>query len=359
MRFINIQELKEGMILLQDIIGKYELVFLTRGTILTEEHIERIQNMEIRYVYVDEKDEEPIGKEADDRFHVKIDAQLTEQYTKSLSAFKTVYKEVSLGKKIESEIIRNAISPLMEEIMTDNNILGRLRSVENVDDYTYKHSIDVCILSTMIGKWLGYSGDDLNNLSIAGVLHDIGKSKIPTEILNKPGKLSLDEYNVMKTHATLGYEMLQDQDEINFDICCGVFQHHERMDGSGYPSGLRGDEIHEFARIIAVADIFDAMTSQRIYKSKQSPFEVAELIAKNRFGILDPYVSNKFLWQISKFYVGNIVKLNTGEIGEIILINKQIPTRPFVKVGNRFIDLNKSNEYKIMDVLAKESGQVS
>ncbi|QZY56357.1 HD-GYP domain-containing protein [Crassaminicella profunda] len=350
MKVINVQDLKEGMILAQDIIGKSDLLFLTRGTKLIDEHIQRIQNMDIIYVYIGEQDEIK-GQKSLSKFSIKIDKKLNEQYNKSLVSFKTVYEEVSLGKKLESEIIQESVSPLIEEVMTDNNILARLRSMEIVDDYTYKHSINVCILSTMIGKWLNYSEDDLNKLAIAGMLHDIGKSRIPKEILNKPGKLSINECQIMKGHATLGYEMLQEQDEISFDICCGALQHHERMDGKGYPLGVKGEKIHEFARIIAVADIFDAMTSERVYKNKESPFKVAELIAQDRFGALDPYITNQFLWNISKFYVGNIVKLNTGDIGEIVLINKQMPTRPLVKIGNEFIDLNKHPQYEILEVM--------
>ncbi|MCT4618011.1 MAG: HD-GYP domain-containing protein [Marinisporobacter sp.] len=350
MKTISIQDLKEGMILAQDIIGKYDLVFLTRGTRIIDEHIERIQNMDFMYVYIMDQDEIKEKVETH-QLNRKVDEKLNEQYNKSLRSFKRIYDEVSLGKKIEAEIVQQSVSPLIEEVMTDNNILARLRSMKIVDDYTYKHSVNVCILSTMIGKWMKYSENDLNELAISAMLHDIGKSKIPKDILNKPARLSKDECRIMKGHATLGYEMLQKQRKISFDICCGVLQHHERLDGSGYPLGLKGGKIHRFARIIAVADIFDAMTSERVYKPKESPFKVAELIAQNRFGVLDPMISNQFLWNISKFYVGNIVKLNTGDIGEIVLINKQMPTRPLVKINNEFIDLNEQAEYTIMEVI--------
>ncbi|QXM06319.1 HD-GYP domain-containing protein [Crassaminicella indica] len=350
MKLISTKDLKEGMVLAQDIIGKYDLVFLTQGTRITDEHIKRIQNMNIIYVYVMEQD--AVKEEVlEYNLNNKIDKRLNEQYQKSLASFKRVYEEVSLGKKIESEIIQESVSHLIQEVMIDNNVLSRLRRLEIVDDYTYKHSINVCILSVMIGKWMNYTENELNELGVAGMLHDIGKSKIPKEILNKPGRLSRNECKIMKGHATLGYEMLQRQDEIKFDICCAVLQHHERIDGRGYPLGLKGERIHEFARIIAIADIFDAMTSERVYKSKESPFKVAELIAQDRFGALDPYIANQFLWNISNFYVGNIVKLNTGDIGEIVLINKQMPTRPLIKIGKSFIDLNKNSEYVIMEVL--------
>ncbi|WP_053957684.1 HD-GYP domain-containing protein [Inediibacterium massiliense] len=350
MKFIDIHDIKPGMMLAQDIIGKYDLIFLTRDTILTEEHIEKIQKMNIYYICVKEK-EENIDEELSKRLKIIPDIKLRQPYMKSLSDFKKVYEEVGLGKKIEVEMIKNATLPLIEEVVEDNNILSRLRRLKVVDDYTYKHSINVCILATMIGKWLNYTQNDLDQLSIAAILHDIGKCRIDSRIINKPDKLSEEEFQIIQAHPTLGYEILA-QERWNFDICCGVLQHHERMDGSGYPLKIKANKIHEFAKVIAIADIFDAMTAQRVYKQKQSPFKVAELIAKNRFGVLDPYISNQFLFQISKFYVGNIVQLNTGEIGEIVLVNKQMPTRPLVKINNKFIDLNKSLEYEIVEVLA-------
>lgn len=350
MQCFHVNNLVEGMILAQDIIGNYDLIFLTKGTSLTQEHIRRLRKMNITYIYIDEEKKDsstsPLLSTID-----PTDKELNKEYDKNLATFKTIYQEIGLGQKIESEIIEKSVASLINEVIKNNNILGRLKRIDVMDDYTYTHSIDVCILSTMIGKWLNYSKADLHKLAMAALLHDIGKCKIPVEILNKPGPLTTEEFNIMKKHASLGYELLQQQNIIDFDICCGVLQHHERMDGSGYPLGLAEKKIHEFARIIAVADIFDAMTSKRIYKDKESPFKVAELIAQNRFGILDPYISNQFLWNISNFYAGNIVKLNSGEIGEVVLINKQIPTKPLIKVDNRFIDLLTNSEYEIIEVL--------
>ncbi|WZL74506.1 HD-GYP domain-containing protein [Clostridiaceae bacterium 35-E11] len=351
MQCIHTNNLVEGMILAQDIIGNYDLIFLTRGTILTQDHIQRLQKMHLSYIYIYEETENsatPTSLPA----NTSIDQELNKEYSKNLATFKTIYEEIGLGQKIECEIIEQSVDALIEEVIKSNNILGRLKQINVVDTYTYTHSIDVCILSAMIGKWLNYSKTDLRKLAMTGLLHDIGKCKIPLEILNKPTTLTIEEFDVIKKHTTFGYELLQQQNILDADICCGVLQHHERIDGSGYPSRLQGKNIHEFAKIIAIVDIFDAMTSKRIYKEQQSPFKVAELIAQNRFGILDPYIANQFLWNISNFYSGNIVKLNSGEIGEVVLINKQEPTKPLIKIDNKFIDLLTSPEYEIMEVLA-------
>lgn len=361
MKRVPINSLCEGMILGEDIIGKYDIVLLTSGTILTNKHIGSIRKIHLPFVYVIESEgsdiEDSEMKTIDPTFKtapavVIVDRKLNIEYHESMKSFKNIYENLGLGEKIEKEVVDKSVAPLMTEVLKHNNVLGRLRQIDTEDAYTIKHSMNVSILSTMIGKWLNYSTEELNKLATAALLHDVGKAKIPIEILNKPGALTAEEFEIMKKHTSYGYEMIKDSDGIDYDICCGVLQHHERMDGSGYPFGLKGDRIHEFAKIIAIADIFDAMTSNRVYKDKQSPFKVSELLAESSFATLDPYISNIFLMNISKYYVGNIVKLSSGEIGEIVLINQQSPTRPLVKTDNGFVDLLKETQIEILDVIA-------
>lgn len=356
MKRINIDELCEGMILGEDIVGKYDIVLVTSGTILTEKQIDSLKKMHISYIYVMEANDSGIDRDSENEAItpsvIIVDRKLNVEYHKSMVSFKDMYHNLGLGKKIEKEVVDKSVTPLIDEVLSHNNVLGRLRQIETGDAYTFNHSMGVSILSTMIGKWMNYSPSDLNRLATAAMLHDVGKGKIPLEILNKPGPLTAEEFETMKKHAVYGYEMIKGTEGMDHDICSGILQHHERMDGSGYPFGIKGDRIHEFARIIAIADIFDAMTSNRVYKTKQSPFKVAEILAEGSFASLDPYIANVFLSNISKFYVGNIVKLSTGEVGEIILLNQQMATKPLVKIENGFIDLLKHKEIEIIDVIA-------
>lgn len=352
MKLVRTSQLEEGMILAEDIMGKYDIVFLTSGTVLTDRHIENLTKLDLQYVYVMEKTNEAVSDQILPPSVVIVDRQLTKEYSQSMDQFKNVYQTVGLGKKIEREVVEKSVLPLMKEVVKSNNVLGRLRQIESSDAYTYRHSMNVGILAAMIGKWLNYSEKDLESLTTAAMLHDIGKSKIPEDIINKPGSLTAEEYELVKKHSNFGYEILKNSEGMTFDILCGVLQHHERMDGSGYPLGIKGNRIHEFAKIIAVVDVFDAMTSQKVYRSKVSPFKVAEHIVQNSFDTLDPYIANIFLENISKYYAGNIVKLNTGEVGEIVLVNKQSPTRPLIKINEKFVDLLKNHDYEIMDVIA-------
>lgn len=356
MKRIHIDELCEGMILGEDIVGKYDIVLLTSGTILTDKQIDNLKKIHLSYVYVMETGDSNAERDFNDQNQttsvIIVDRKLNIEYHKSMKSFKDMYHNLGLGKKIEKEMVDKSVMPLINEVLSHNNILGRLRQIETGDAYTFNHSMGVCVLSTMIGKWLNYSPGDLNRLATSALLHDIGKGKIPIEILNKPGPLTAEEFEIIKKHSVLGYEMIKGTEGMDHDICCGILQHHERMNGSGYPFGLKGERIHEFARIIAVADIFDAMTSNRVYKTKESPFKVAEILAEDCFASLDPYIANIFLSNISKFYVGNIVKLSTGEVGEIILLNQQVPTKPLVKTESGFVDLLKFRDIEIVDVIA-------
>ncbi|MCT4593982.1 MAG: HD-GYP domain-containing protein [Anaeromicrobium sp.] len=350
MKKIYLSEMEEDMILAKDILGPYDQLLIARGTRLSENVTDKIKELGVRYIYViaDFHKEE---SQDDYKKRIKEERQLKEKYADSLNKFKDVYNEVQLGKKIETKIVEESVNGLVENVVLNNNVLKRLRETHVVDDYTYTHSINVCVLATMIGKWLNYSQEKLDKLAMAAFLHDIGKAKIKKEILNKPGRLTREECSEMKRHAEYGYKLVQNDDKLDFNICCGILQHHERFDGSGYPYGLKSERIHEFARIIAIADVFDAMTSERSYKDKESPFKVAEEIENEAYDKLDPYICNIFLWNISKFYVGNIVKLSDGKIGEIVLVNKQRPTRPLIKVGENFVDLLKTSDVKIVEVI--------
>ena len=344
MRLLQVDELREGMVLAEDVIGSVGSLYSASGTILTEKAIEGIKTIDVKYVYVldDVDDYEKI---------VIVDNNLNREYQNTIDSFKNTFLNVKVGQKIIVKELSDSLSPLVHDIISSNNILGKLRQIEVNDEYTYKHSINVSLISTMISKWMGFSNIELYDIALAGLLHDIGKSKVPVELLNKPGKLSNDEYEIMKKHTQYGYEILKSTSGINDNITLGALEHHERLDGKGYPLGLAGDRIHTYAKIIAVADIYDAMTSKRVYKNKVSPFKVAELIFQDSFGMLDPIIANTFLKNIFTFYVGNIVKLNNDQIGTVVLVNKSNPTRPLVKTPTGFIDLSKNYNYEIVDII--------
>ncbi|SHH63938.1 HDIG domain-containing protein [Caloranaerobacter azorensis DSM 13643] len=346
MSIIKIDDVMPGMVLVEDIEDlNTGNILLKSGTVLNKKNILHLKNMNINYLNVLEITGE-IKEVNQDKQKSFID-----KYDNLAKKTKKVLKDVKLGKKIIISEISDEVNDIIDEITSSNNILSRLRQIEESDDYTFQHSLTVCMLSIMLGKWLGYTWRELKQLALSGLFHDIGKLRVSRDIIEKPSRLNEMEFNIVKKHTIFGYNILMETVGISQNTALGALQHHEREDGSGYPLRLKSDKIHEFGKIIAVCDIFNAMTSKRIYEDKKSPFKVAELISENRFGVLDARISTVFLDNISKFYVGNLVKLSNGVIGEIVYVNKNIPTRPVVRVEDDFVDLMKLRDIEIIDII--------
>lgn len=339
-------ELTEGMILGQDIYDRSMVLFLSAGTILTNQHIRSLKNMDTAMIDI-------VERVMDDGTSkpLVIEDRLEVEYRKSVESFKTIFKQTRIGKKLVHEEIEACVEPLLREVEANNNIAKRLWQIENCDEYTYDHSVQVCMIASLLAKWLGYKANDLKEIAIAGLMHDIGKINIPDQILNKPEKLNEEEFKIMKTHSALGYVLLMNNKGFDENALMAVLQHHENYDGSGYPDGVKGKDINKFARIVTIADVYSAMISDRVYRKRKTPFEVARIVMDSTFGAFDPYYSMIFLNKISQFYVGNLVKLSNGEIGEVVMIPKNEPAKPLIKVEDRFIDLMKTMDIEIEEVI--------
>jgi HD-GYP domain-containing protein (c-di-GMP phosphodiesterase class II) len=339
----DVRDLKPGMVIDKDIVNmRTGAILIGSGTVLNRKLILHIKNLGLKEV--DIFDEKSFLKE-------HPEDSLVIKYEKLSDKVENTFNDIKIGKKIILTEISDEVDDLIVELISNNNILGRLKQLEKRDNYTFNHSLDVCMLATMVGKWLGYSQIQLKQLSMAGIFHDIGKLKISDDIINKPEKLTKTEFEIIKKHPIYGYDILNETVGISRNVAIGVLQHHERQDGSGYPYGLKGNEIHEFARIIAICDIYDAMTSNRVYKRKESPFLVAEHLDDESFRNLDPRITRIFLDNISKFYVGSKVKLSNGEVGDIIFVNPQMPTKPIVKVGEKYINFLEEKKLQIVDII--------
>ncbi len=239
----------------------------------------------------------------------------------------------------------------MSKVNENREIVSCISEMRAAGDYLYTHSINVALLSMLLGKWLKYDYLRLKSLVTSAFLHDIGKSRIPSEILNKPGTLDENEFAEIKKHCVIGYKLAESFPGMDEDILKGILQHHEREDGSGYPFGLRGDRIHEIAKIIAVADIYDAMTSNRFYKERACPFDVIDYIEKDHLGTLDHRITSTFLKNIASYYIGEHVILSSGDTGEIVYINPYHISRPIVKCGDKYVDLSAERSVKIAEMM--------
>lgn len=239
---------------------------------------------------------------------------------------------------------------ILQEGRNGAHILEMLHGIRNYDDLTYVHSLNVSLICNIFGGWLKYSAEDIRMLTLAGLLHDIGKMLIPKEIITKAGKLTQEEFKVVKTHSIKGYQALKDQ-PIDIRVKYAALMHHERCDGSGYPNGFVAEQIDDFAKIIAIADVYDAMTSSRRYRNAICPFDVVDEFEKDGFLKYDPGFLMTFLERIVQSYMHNVVRLSDGREGEVIMINKLSLARPVIRSGNTYIDLSKEPKLSIKEII--------
>jgi HD-GYP domain-containing protein (c-di-GMP phosphodiesterase class II) len=269
------------------------------------------------------------------------------------AAIENIFEQIRFNKtkRIPMLEVRNEIVPFIQQVSEKNDFYGVLAALQSKDDYTYRHNVAVGILSTLLGKWLKLKPEDLSMLTIAATLHDVGKMRIPAELLTKAGPLTEEEYQLMKKHTAFGYEMIRDTVGTNHMQALVALQHHERMDGSGYPFGVLGHRITDFSKIVAVADVFHAMTSDRFYRKAAPLYEVLLQMEESVFGKLDPYICRVFINKLMQSMIGNEVELTDGRTGKIIMILSNDPLRPLVNIGEDFIDLSKHRSLGIVRVI--------
>lgn len=281
-----------------------------------------------------------------------VSAEELSQWMKQASEqAEQIYNEVKNTGKVPIQKIKKQILPVIESASASTLIFELLHQIKEKDEYTYWHTISVGVISSIIGRWLKLSKADQRNLMLSAVLHDIGKTKIPVDILNKPGKLTEAEYKIMKKHTIFGYELLTSVEELPDCVAQVAIQHHEREDGKGYPFGLNGTEVHLFSKITAIADVFHAMTSERVYREATPFYLIVKQMQEDAFGKLDPGILFVFLENMLDSLVGKKVELTNGEMGRIILINRYNPIKSLVKSEKGIIDLNLIEDLEIKKII--------
>ncbi len=334
----SVSELQDGMIIAKDVISDEGIFLIPEGTTISKNHILKMQLYQISHAYVHASPEVAEAQPKD----------VLVGQTPEFKSFSSKYE--SQVHKLETELtnmletgsfdhigLSNIVNQLMSTSPT-NSLFTYLCRIQAGDEYTYAHLLNVSIIAGIFAKWLHLDQTDVMNLSIAGLLHDIGKTQLNLTILNKKEKLTQEEFDHLKTHTTLGYNLIESF-PLDFGIKQAVLLHHEKMNGSGYPLRPDWDSIHKYAKIIAIVDMYDAMTSDRPYHKRCHPFVAIRTLEEQSYGLLDTDYLFVFLENIAHHYLGNDVLLSTGETGKIIFINPQSPSRPMVQVKNDFIDL--------------------
>ena len=239
---------------------------------------------------------------------------------------------------------------IIKEGRNGMHIFEMLHGIRDYDDMTYVHSLNVSLICSVFAGWLKMSKEETKILTQAGLLHDVGKMLITKDIISKPARLTEDEYEEVKTHSIKGYQVLKD---LNLDVRVkyASLMHHEKCDGSGYPNGFKSNQIEDFSKIVAIADVYDAMTSNRTYRQAICPFDVVENFERDGFLKYDPGYLMIFLERIVQSYLHNAVRLSDGREGEVVMINKLSLSRPVIRCGNSYIDLSKEQRLSIDSIL--------
>lgn len=331
MRLISINVLRAGMKVGRTIWNEAGHPLIQKDVVVTERIHERLKELNIKYLYIEDK--------------ISGGIQVTETVSaeKRIRAVKSItssFQDVKMAKSAQasyildqqSKVIGSIVEDLMNTILDSEEVLTVLSDAYLYDEYLYQHSFQVTLYSIAIAKEMGYSYEDLRLIGIGAMLHDIGKLLVPTEILMKPGKLTDSEYEKMKEHARYGFDILRNLHSVSLLVAHCAFQHHERLDGSGYPRGLVDFEIHPFAKIIGVADVFDAVTSNRVYRPKMLPSEGVAIIEKGSGTIFDPRVVAALKRSIVIYTNGSILKLTDGRRGIVSKQNVENPERPWLRI---------------------------
>ncbi|GMQ62322.1 HD-GYP domain-containing protein [Vallitalea maricola] len=350
---ISIHDLEIGMELANDVLTSNGLILIPSNTIITQNHIFKLNLYQILSVdikdYIDLIKYTYINNNDDIEFTKKF-LQFKDSYDTNKKKLTKQLDDIGNGGNVNIRDLFRLSNDLIKALKTKSELFNYLNHLRSVDEYTYSHSLNVSMLCNIFGQWLHLDKQDIENLTVAGLLHDIGKLSIDTKIINKPGKLTDDEFAIIEKHPEIGFNLVKNLD-LPEEIKLGILMHHEKIDGSGYPLHLKNTHIHDYAKIIAIADIYDAMTSVRSYHKKTSPFKVIRLFERESYGLLDTKYLFVFLENIAYNYLHRTVRLSNGEVGRIIFIHRTTPSKPIVDVGIAIVDMQDETDLDIEEIM--------
>lgn len=326
MRFVPCHCLRKGMTLADNLYGKSGTILLTKGTVLSSAYLKSIFRLNFNGVYIDDdysKDLEIIKV---------IDENLRMQ---AIQGIKTIFITAGDNQKVGASRMKEIealVTSILDDILKNEHLLSNMVDIKVFDDYTYYHSVNVAVVSIVLGIALGLRQQELHDLCLGGLLHDIGKVFIPKHILKKENQLDYEEIEEVKRHPITGCEYLKKSFHLPHAVITAIMDHHEKYDGSGYPDGRSADRISLFGKIIAIADVYDALTSNRPYRKALLPSEAVELIMGSSGTHFEPNLVNTFLRKIAPYPIGTIVTLSNGYTGIVIENYEDFCLRPTLRI---------------------------
>lgn len=332
MREVSVERLKEGDVLAKEIYTAHGKILLGKGVALTLPYINRLRDIGIYGIYIE------------DEFtnDVIVEDVISDQHRfDAMTAIEKSCKTIQNEKDNNAIDIKESISNVVQDILFQKDIMINLMDMRSFDNRVYFHSVNVCVLATVLGKGVGLPVDKLNELAQGALLHDVGIVNLPKEVINKRGPLTKQEQEIYQTHTMLGYELIRKKPESSIITAHMAYQHHEWTNGKGYPRQLKGTAIHPLAEIVAVADFYDCLIHGAPGIPRVLPHVACEIMMANAGVRFRHDLINAFLKYIAAYPTGYTVKLNNGETGVIVGQNKGLPTRPIVRVFDGKINLKQ------------------
>lgn len=356
MRRISTMQLLPGMIAAEDVFSYADQLLIANGTALTDGTIAQLDMHDIVSIKIEDAPKKPLTVQKPEPVSDHTRPNLSLPYSVRLKSsaqfrkFKAQYNngiehlKYCIDQVIErnapldvDELYTNAVS-ILSPGMTTYSVLDMLQNMREYDDSIFAHSLNVALICNVLARWLRMKEEEIQFATACGLLHDAGKVFVPKTILQKAGKLSDQEYAIVKQHPASGYQLLLDK-HVDKKICNAALMHHERCDGTGYPFNLKAPQIDPLAKIVAIADTYDAMTAARVYRGPISPFKVIELFEEDGLQKYEPKYIMTFLQNVVDTYISNRCRLSDGQEGNIIFINRNNLARPMVQCGRNYINL--------------------
>ncbi|WP_378956331.1 HD-GYP domain-containing protein [Pelosinus sp. sgz500959] len=331
------------MILAQDVVDKHDRILIVSGMPLKLEIIRLLEKHDITSVFISDP------SSVNDQIEMTEDVASAEIRLKLISSVRDAFTNKNgVGEQLAH--LQSSVEDVVDTLAKRKNVLLYLNDIDYTSDYLFMHSVNVGLFSIVIGMAMNVPHDELCLLGMGGFLHDFGKTAITPEIINKQGKLTLAEFNEIKEHASLGYRMLKSDDQLDYRIMFMALQHHERCNGSGYPWGIEKDKIHPLARIVAVADVYDALTTDRVYRSRLSSFAAMQIINEGDRIHFDSDVIAAFNKVVIPYHIGSEVILDRGVKGQVVGLNSTNLVRPLISTSEGLLNLLHEPDIKIIAI---------
>lgn len=347
---IPLSQLKIGMYVLSIFTKNKDVNIKSEGYILKESSIEQLKKSHVNYVVIDpsrtkqdeEKNKDNIAtsevispKKAIKESTTSLDTEIktaNKLYHNAKVLQEKILHDITLNKVIDTAAVQESTNAIVDSIFRNQDALSCMSRLRFKGDYLVEHSLNVSILMTILCKHMNIERKVMEELALGAFLHDIGKVLIPDNILNKPGGFAKEEYEIMKTHVLLGVKVLEDTPNLPDIVMSVVKEHHERLDGKGYPYKLAAKDISVYGRMIAIVDSYDAMTAERVYKAGMHPIKAFKILISESPNSYDKALVEQFIQCLGLYPIGTLVKLNSGKVGLISRLNKNKPLKPFVRV---------------------------